>query len=296
MILAKYKNGNVEVTLYDNGTKTREFENTPLVAFPESLDVKITNDCNAGCAWCHENSYSGGYNCHVDELLETLKTLPPGIEIALGGGNPLYHPKFKEILEGLKEMGFIANVTINNFHLPGFVVDLASYIDQGLIHGVGISIPPGDVIENISHIRYLAERSENVVFHVVAGLNHATVIHWLMKVMDRDPKILVLGYKKMGRGLRVPEGFATNVENWYKDLANYFGKCYIAFDNLAISQLNVKRFFTDQGWAKFYQGDDFSHTMFFDAVEMDFAESSTSSRRVSVKEKTLLEFFNSNRR
>lgn len=298
MVLAKYKNGNVEVMLYDDGTKTREFEGIPLVTFPESIDIKISNDCDAGCRWCHENSVPGGDNCDIDELFGALRPLPPGIEIALGGGNPLYHPKFKEILEGLKEMGFIANVTINNFHLSKFVVDLANYINHKLIYGVGISIPPGgDVIENIRCIRYLAERYESVVFHVIAGLNPVAIIPWFMKVMERDPKILVLGYKKMGRGIKVPGGYENCMQEWYKNIANYFGKCYIAFDNLAISQLNIKRFFTDTGWQKFFMGEEFSHTCFIDAVKQEYAESSTSTKkRVGFKEMPLLEFFNLDRR
>mgnify|MGYP001501450975 CR=1 FL=1 len=52
MIISKYTNGNCKVVIYDNGTKTREFEGTPYVDHPETIDVKITDYCDLGCSFC----------------------------------------------------------------------------------------------------------------------------------------------------------------------------------------------------------------------------------------------------
>ena len=48
--IANYKNGCVDVTIYDDGTKIREWDDEkygiePELEFPESCDVKITNFC-----------------------------------------------------------------------------------------------------------------------------------------------------------------------------------------------------------------------------------------------------------
>lgn len=51
-ILYKYQNGNTTVTILYDGTKIREYENSPQVVHPESIDVKITNHCNKGCFFC----------------------------------------------------------------------------------------------------------------------------------------------------------------------------------------------------------------------------------------------------
>jgi len=60
--LCSYKNGNVSVTLLKNGTKIREFnlESERKGIFPESIDIKITNYCDAGCRYCHEKSVKSG--------------------------------------------------------------------------------------------------------------------------------------------------------------------------------------------------------------------------------------------
>lgn len=59
-IINTYKNGNTSVTLYNDGTKVREYEGTPNIVHPESIDVKITNYCDLGCAYCHESSTTEG--------------------------------------------------------------------------------------------------------------------------------------------------------------------------------------------------------------------------------------------
>jgi hypothetical protein len=74
-------------------------------------------------------------------------------------------------------------------------------------------------------------------------------------------------------------------------LPKYFGKSIISFDNLAIEQLNVRRLFTNKGWDKFYMGDDFTFTMYIDAVKQHYAPTSRNSYRKSFSEYSLLEYF-----
>ena len=72
--IVRYQNGNYTVTIDTrNGTKIREndldfFE----AAFPESMDIKITNRCNMNCPMCHEDSKCDGAHgdkgrCHEQE-------------------------------------------------------------------------------------------------------------------------------------------------------------------------------------------------------------------------------------
>jgi organic radical activating enzyme len=42
--------------------------------------------------------------------------MPAGVEIAIGGGNPLSHPDFDDFVVTLSENGTICNVTINEKH------------------------------------------------------------------------------------------------------------------------------------------------------------------------------------
>ena len=67
----------------------------------------------------------------------------------------------------------------------------------------------------------------------------------------------------------------------------------IAFDNLALEQLDIKSALTDSEWNTFYLGDECSHSMYIDAVEGKFARTSRSEDRVSWDSIRLLDYFKS---
>lgn len=295
-ILYEYTNGNVKVAILEDGTKIREYENAPLIVHPESMDIKITNYCDLGCSYCHELSTTSGKHCDVDVLIDTLvkANMPKGIELALGGGNPLAHPNIFELLKSLKTLGFICNITINQNHLERYLSDIELLINLDLVKGIGISLQDVNNLDSIKHIQTL---SNNVVIHTIAGVNKVNDISVLLANLPYT-KVLVLGYKEFGRGVTYYNSnkpiIYANIQEWYKYLPRYFGECIVSFDNLAIEQLNVKRYFTKEGWDKFYMGDDFTFTMYIDAVNQEYAPTSRSGERVSFKNKSLLEYFKGN--
>ena len=59
-ILHKYTNGGFAIEIHRDGTKIREQINSSPAIMPEQMDLKITNWCDAGCGWCHENSTTAG--------------------------------------------------------------------------------------------------------------------------------------------------------------------------------------------------------------------------------------------
>lgn len=103
-LLHSYPNGNYIVSIFDDGTKVRH-NNLSYFApdFPESIDLKISNQCDMGCRMCHENSTPDGK--HGDLSLPFLSTLRAGTELAIGGGNPLVHPDLIPFLERMKDQG-----------------------------------------------------------------------------------------------------------------------------------------------------------------------------------------------
>ena len=61
LLLGSYTNGNYKVSIYDDGTKIRENNLDNLTPDTiESMDIKITNCCDMGCPFCHENSLPDG--------------------------------------------------------------------------------------------------------------------------------------------------------------------------------------------------------------------------------------------
>ena len=53
----------------------------------------------------------------------------------------------------------------------------------------------------------------------------------------------------------------------------------MSFDNLALKQLNIKQYLTEEEWSRFYCGSDGSFTMYIDAIEQKYAMSSTNPNK-----------------
>lgn len=290
-MLATYQNGNTTVTILKDGTKIREYEGTPEVIHPESIDVKITDYCDMGCPYCHEGSTVKGNHADLNKLLDVISELPSGVELAIGGGNPLSHPDLILLLQILKEKGFIANITVNQRHLNTFQDMLVYLIKEDLVKGVGISITSN----NFTYVKPLLEITDNVVYHLIAGVSKVEIVNDLIAL--GKCKVLILGYKKFGLGIDYhTKKVDEELKRWYRYLPGLLGKCTLSFDNLAIEQLKVKRLFTHEGWDKFYMGDDFCFTMYIDAVKQEYAPTSRSKNRKSFSEYSLLDYFRNERK
>jgi MoaA/NifB/PqqE/SkfB family radical SAM enzyme len=221
--------------------------------------------------------------------MEVLNELPAGVEFALGGGNPLSHPDLKDFLVKCKQKGFICNLTVNQIHLKTSHDFLWELINEGLVKGLGISYRK----KFSNDFEKSFALYEHTVIHLINGVDDYKAVENLMLIGFN--KFLLLGYKHFGNGVNHYKKFSKTVEEnirkWYMYLPKYIGNCLMSFDNLAIEQLNIKRFFTDEGWNLFYQGDDFTLSMYIDAIEQKFAPTSRSDERKSFDEYTLINYF-----
>jgi len=288
-ILHKFKNGNVNISLFDNGTKIQEWpdDEIPYYEFPLSMDIKITNMCDLGCPFCHEKSIINGEHGDLVYLINILKDLPKGTELAIGGGNPLENPLLIPFLQECRDLGFVSNMTINAKHLF-YKKDLLNvFIKCKLIYGLGISIDDDFDFELLK----LIENPKNIVLHVIAGVNNINILE---KILNKSSirKVLILGYKDFGRGVIYHSELTNELKiDWYNKIENYIKKLQLSFDNIGINQLSIKRFLTNEEWNLFFQGDDGLNTMYIDAVKKEFAKSSTSEIRYSL-EGSIKEIFN----
>ena len=284
----EYENGNTKVKIFSNGTKIRKYSGVPNPIYPESIDLKITNYCDLHnyCQWCHEMSDKNGNHANLDFLFDKLKDLPNGVELAIGGGNPLDHPNLKEFLIKLKKINLVPNLTVNELHLKKFHNLLTELINEKLIYGLGISYSGKQENET----KYFCNLTNNVVFHLIAGIN---TIEQIEDIIEYHNKILVLGYKTFGKGSNFySEKIEDNLYQWYIRLAQFFGKLDISFDNLSIDQLDLKRYFPEKTWNKFYMGNDGTFTFYIDGVNENYAMSSTASKRHKIEEKSIIQMFN----
>lgn len=266
-----YENGNYTVHFnLDDGTKIRENELDNLTpAFAENCDVTISTKCDGGCDFCYMGCSPDGK--HADILSpKFLDTLHPWTELAING-NDLSHPDLIPFLEKLKGKNVIVNITVNQIHFERHYDFLKVLKNKELFYGLGVSFrrSNSDFIEKVNSF-------PNTVIHVINGL---ITPEDMAALQDNNLKLLILGYKKLGRGGEYYEQNKFEVEKnmkWlYDNLGELINHFYVtSFDNLAIEQLNVRRLLTDEEWQEFYMGDDSQFTFYIDLVNKKFAGNS----------------------
>lgn len=271
-LLEVYKNGNYTVKLLTDGTKIRETEENEFIpAFAENCDVKITDKCDGGCPFCYEGCTPNGRHGNILNQ-KFLDTLHPYTEMAING-NDLTHPDLIPFLEKLREKKVVANMTVNQIHFERCQDMIRDLVDRHLIFGLGISLknPTEEFIG-------LVKQYPNAVIHTINGILSPSDVEMLS---GHNLKMLILGYKQLRRGV---DWYDTDHENiivkqmWLKEnlesLLPQFN--VVSFDNLAITQLDVKRLMSDEEWEEFYMGDDSEFTYFIDMVDGKFSKNSLS--------------------
>ena len=324
-ILNMYRNGNYNVMICDDGTKMR-FNNEHYFnpQFPESIDMKITNYCPYDCPYCHEDSSVNGRRADLivknngdkikdSELLNItykdcklknnfFQTLRAGTEVAIGGGAVTYHPHLEIFLTLLKNRGIIANMTINEKEINNNQTRLQYYMQNNLIHGLGISFV-NDIADNHKSLNEFIDDCErkgisgNIVIHIIAGVASEETIELLR---DRGLKVLILGYKDFRRGIDfhktgniVDDNFLYLKKN-LSTLINSGAFETVSFDNLAIKQLEVQNILRSDIFKKMYMGDDGQFTMYMDLPNNQYAYSSIApeERRYQIENDIVIMFDN----
>lgn len=269
--LAKYQNGGYAVSILSNGTKIRtELDAAMPPVLPEQMDLKITNWCDAGCAWCHEQSTTKGVHGDIDATLKLLEVLPAGSEIAIGGGDPLSHPEFERFVVTLADRGLVPSVTVNGLHFDRHRAMLEKLTSAGKLYGVGFSY--ADKLPDWDY--------EHLVVHLIAGVHRPEVLD----EASRRMKVLLLGYKQHGRGKKLFQLRSAQVQDtlaaWYRELFWVAKAHHLSFDNLAIEQLKPQRLFADQSvFDQQYMGEEGRFSMYVDAVTQTYGLSSYSEER-----------------
>lgn len=276
----KYKNGNYEVLLnIDNGTKIRyNEEDSFLPDRPESIDVKISNDCEHGCSFCHEDSYYGGRIADLKDVEKFAKSLPPYTEIALGGGNLMKNPEHTQIcLRIFKKYKAIVSITVLQYDFIHSNNIIRKWYNDKLIHGIGISLT--NAVDNRLWNLYLDYKT--AIIHTIAGLLSINDIAYLM---IHHARVLILGYKQFGRGYDCYQKNKEEINCNILTLKSFIPKLMkrlevCSFDNLALEQLDIQSQVDKDTWDTYYMGNDGTTTFYVDLVNMEYAISSISNRQ-----------------
>ena len=288
--IATYKNGNTYTTLYNDGTKEHfTMDDDFKFDFAESCDIQISQCCDNGCEFCYYGCTPKGAHGKLTGW-KFFETMRPYTEIAINLQCPIPDDIFSFLWE-MYNRKVIVNVTVNQNHFMRSDIRklLREAISDGLIKGVGISLTDPTQKDFIDMVK----QYPNTVIHVIAGVTPWEDIQYLM---GHGLKILILGYKKTGRGKKYYDGLFIPIitqmkylEGGLDEVVNGFK--VVSFDNLAIEQLHIRDRLSDKEWETFYGGDDGTVTFFIDLVKGVFARSSLSQIVYPIGDKSIDEMF-----
>jgi hypothetical protein len=88
------------------------------LAYPEFYDVKVTSHCEGNCQYCYQESVPS--NTHVLDIIERFHSFfdrfdnnQRPFQIAFGGGCPVSHPLFIDLMKECNKMDMVPNYTTN---------------------------------------------------------------------------------------------------------------------------------------------------------------------------------------
>lgn len=288
-IIAKYKNGNAEIAMSSDGTRVIEYPDSGIqLDYPLNIDIRVSSRCAFGmnpktrkaiCDFCHESATTDGYSANLEYLYENiLYGLPAGVELAIGINE--WHNDLILFLKKCKTSGWIVNATINQGHIRRDKSYIDYAITSGIVKGLGVSYREG----MIDMPEWILEYS-NTVVHVIAGIDSIDSVRKLAE--NGVKKILVLGEKDFGFNLGKVKLTTNEHIQWYREVYTLF-KLFdvVSFDNLALEQLNIKRFV--KNWEELYQHE---YSFYINAVDRYFAESSRSNNKKEFGQESIQTYF-----
>jgi len=286
----EYTNGNANIKLHGDGTRIIEYYDELNLEYPLNIDIRVSTQCAFGfnpktkkafCSFCHESATTDGVECDYEILKDKLSELPKGIELAIGANNVT--PNLIKFIEWCHYKEYVVNLTINQGHIKRDINQLKYLINNQFIKGLGISYRsklkfdiPTDILNY-----------QNTVFHVIAGIND--IIDVMTLKNKGVEKILILGEKDFGFNEGKVDLNTLNHKEWrwwVHKLFKHFNT--VSFDNLALEQLNIKRFFNDENWETFNQHE---HSFYINAVTQEFAPSSRNPNKTKFQNISVKEYF-----
>lgn len=279
-LLSECNNGNANIKIYEDGTRVITCDEEILnLKYPLNIDIRISEKCAFGlnpktgkavCNFCHESATTDGEDADLNILFNTLSELPSGVELAIGVNQ--VPEGFIKFLEKCKQKGWIVNITINQGHVRRDKKKLIYLIKNSLIEGLGISYRGGMLDISDELLAY-----KNTVVHIIAGID--TIDEVMALASKGFKKVLVLGEKDFGFNLGKVKITTEIHRQWYRRVWELFALFdIVSFDNLALEQLNIKRFV--KNWDEVYQHE---YSFYINAVQRYFSPSSRSNEKTYYK-------------
>jgi hypothetical protein len=186
---------------------------------PWLVDIKITDACNAGCAFCYQGSTQTGEHADANYLRNVFYKLGKDrcFEVAIGGGEPTLHPDFLGLMAHARTYGIVPNVTTRN-------LDFLASVDRGkelagIVGRVAVSVDGARDAQRAVDLLKLApwwkgKINLQIIDGICADPGHVLAIAEVAS-RDHDINVTLLGYKTVGRGSLVkPPHLGAWREDW----------------------------------------------------------------------------------
>lgn len=183
---------------------------------PELVDLKITDYCTEGCAYCYQDSTPEGAHGKKQDIMSILYELSRAevLEISLAGGATESHPDFAEIVKMAKYYNITPNFTTKS--LKWVKEPWAKQVLEdvgGFAYSVNNHKQIPKFVEAMKKVGY-PEYPKRLYIHYVLG---STPMSEYKRILETayaaNVQVTLLGYKTTGRG-----GSFTMFphENWLK--------------------------------------------------------------------------------
>lgn len=178
--------------------QVRPFRST----WPELVDLKITDRCSAGCAFCYQNSRPDGAHSRFEDvvaLLDALKRVHV-MEVVLGGGEPTEHPQFSRIVREIQLREMRAAFTTRRLDWHERVKKTDAHWPEVhwaySLHGV-------DDLDAVARMRKRS-RAPMPSIHVVMGTElsrREPLLEIARRCAENWLQLVLLGFKATGRAV-----------------------------------------------------------------------------------------------
>lgn len=222
----------------------KTFDENPLFApVPELADISISNRCNKGCSFCYKDSTPDGKLMTFDEYCQVLDSMSSSengtvFQVAIGGGEPLEHPDFLEIVEETANRGIVLNFTTNGRLLTPDVFTVI----RGKVGAVAISAAS---IIDLKNIIPLLEGSNGIKVNLHYILSNDSIQEAIDMVngeynnqLSGINAVVFLTYKPAGRGAdNAVLRKGTQTDMFIKAIRSPQISCRIGFDACFVPML-----------------------------------------------------------
>ena len=291
--MKQYTNGNRVVVVGDNGYKFRLVregqESTPYVPeFPETIDINLSNRCAHNCSFCYLDATPEGGEASIRDLIgwrflpKLFRGLPKGVEVAINY-NGIGVAAFL-FLRAVREfnLNFTVNVTVK--YTKETLTIMKMWWDLGYFNALGVSVTNAHQIQQVEEMK----GDMPVVYHLINGVHSIPQITREFKNLN----FLILGYKKLGRGVGVAPRLLSKNE-WLSVIESAKNNQHIiSVDTLGYFQQKEADVVLPKPITQYgFVGDEVA-SMYLDLVKKEYGKSSALPERFKIQNRqTIIEMF-----